>query len=94
VAIGITHRYALALGLHLSTEDQTVKMVRKERLVQTWWALQTFEGDLSMMLGRPSFVAEDCPLTPLPLASIIQPLSDEYMASYWKDGEEDRVYDD
>jgi hypothetical protein len=95
VTIGIALRYALALGLHLSNEDQTVEIARKERLVQTWWALQTFEGDLSMMLGRPSLVVKDHYSTPLPLASIREQLSHENMASYSKDCEGwDQVYND
>jgi hypothetical protein len=54
VAIGIALRHALALGLHLRNEDETMEIAEKERLVHTWWALQTFEGSLSIMLGRPS----------------------------------------
>jgi hypothetical protein len=95
VVAGIALRYALALGLHLRNEDQTVEIVRKERLAQTWWALQTFEGSLNMMLGRPSPVAEDYCSTPLPLPVSMEQSPMENMAFYWNNrGRGGKFYDD
>jgi hypothetical protein len=96
VAVGISIRYALALGLHLRNGDQTVEIIRKERLVQTWWALQTFEGSLCTMLGRPSSVAEEYCSVPLPLPAPMEQLADENTASYWNDRKEDggKIYND
>ena len=95
MAIGIALRHALALGLHLRNEDETIEIVEKERLVHTWWALQTFEGSLSIMLGRPSLVVEDYCSVPLPLPASTEQLSDKNMASYWNDcGRGGKVYDE
>jgi hypothetical protein len=95
VAIGISIRYALALGLHLRNEDQTINVVKKERLVHIWWALQILEGSLSIMLGRPSLVVEDIYSTPLPLPVSMEQLTDDKMAGYWNNhGGRDKVYDD
>ncbi|KAF7671197.1 hypothetical protein GT037_010758 [Alternaria burnsii] len=83
VAIGIALRYALALGLHLRNEDETLSTAEKEILVHVWWALQIFEGSLSIMLGRPSLVHEDQYSTPLPLPVSMEQLSDDFATPYW-----------
>jgi hypothetical protein len=88
VAVGISIRYALALDLHLRNGDQTVEIARKERLVHTWWALQTFEGSLCTMLGRPCLVADDYCSVPLPLPAPMEQLADENMTSYWNNRKE------
>lgn len=48
-----------------------------------WWALQILEGNLSIMLGRPSLVVEDYFSTPLPLPVSIEKVSDEPLSSCW-----------
>ncbi|KAF9694971.1 hypothetical protein EKO04_007079 [Ascochyta lentis] len=81
VAIGIALRYALALGLHLRNEDETITIARKESLVHAWWALYTLEASMGIIVGRPSLVAGDYYSTPLPLPVSTDQLLDEALVS-------------
>ncbi|KZM19463.1 DNA binding [Ascochyta rabiei] len=94
VAIGIALRYALALGLHLRNEDETTKFARKENLVHAWWALYTLEASMSIIVGRPSLVAEDYYSTPLPLpASTEQLRNDTLLSRLHEQGRGTGLYD-
>lgn len=93
--MGIAIRYAFALGLHLRNEDKSVTASSKEKLVHIWWGLQTFEGSLSIMLGRPSLILDDHCSTPLPLPVSMDQLSEETLSSYWQDAKRGfHIYDD
>ncbi|KAJ4358923.1 hypothetical protein N0V95_002629 [Ascochyta clinopodiicola] len=81
VAIGIALRHAFALGLHLRNEDDKVMDARKETLVHAWWALYTLEASMSIIVGRPSLVAEDYYSTPLPLPASTEQLWDDALLS-------------
>jgi hypothetical protein len=64
--IGISLRFALAVGLHLRNEDPSAPPDGKETLVQTWWSLHSVECLLSSITGRPCIIDnEDCTV-PLP----------------------------
>jgi hypothetical protein len=64
--IGISLRFALAVGLHLRNEDPSAPSERKETLVRLWWSLHSVECLLSSITGRPCIIAnEDCTV-PLP----------------------------
>ncbi|KAF2186136.1 hypothetical protein K469DRAFT_631511 [Zopfia rhizophila CBS 207.26] len=66
VMIGISLRFALAVGLHLRNEDPSAPTNKKETLVRTWWSLHSVECLLSAITGRPCIIAnEDCTV-PLP----------------------------
>ncbi|KAF2259417.1 hypothetical protein CC78DRAFT_585988 [Lojkania enalia] len=68
VMIGISLRFAVAVGLHLRNEDPSTPMHKKEVLILTWWGLQAVESLLSAITGRPSIIAdEDCTI-PIPTA--------------------------
>ncbi|KAF2175859.1 hypothetical protein K469DRAFT_723784 [Zopfia rhizophila CBS 207.26] len=77
VVIGISLRFAYALGLHVRNEDRTATLVKKETLLRMWWGLYSLEGILSTIAGRPSFVLEDYCSAPLPLPLATEQLSDE-----------------
>lgn len=64
--IGISIRFALAVGLHLRNENPSVAPARKELLIQTWWALQSVECLLSAITGRPCVISNDVCTVPLP----------------------------
>ncbi|KAF2844188.1 hypothetical protein T440DRAFT_484375 [Plenodomus tracheiphilus IPT5] len=62
--IGLSIRFALALGLHLRNEDPTLDDTKRERLVQTWWCLHSIECLVCSITGRPSVIAsEDCTIS-------------------------------
>lgn len=64
--IGISLRFALAVGLHLRNEDPSALPDRKETLVRIWWSLHSVECLLSSITGRPCIIDnEDCTV-PLP----------------------------
>ncbi|KAF2187211.1 hypothetical protein K469DRAFT_738344 [Zopfia rhizophila CBS 207.26] len=77
VVIGISLRFAYALGLHVRNEDPTATVAKKETLLQMWWGLYSLEEVLSTIAGRPSFVLEDFCSVPLPLPLATEQLSDE-----------------
>ncbi|CAI6342378.1 unnamed protein product [Periconia digitata] len=81
VYIGISVRYAHALGLHVRNEDRGTTVSQKENLVRIWWGLYTLEGNLSTTVGRPSFVIEDFCSAPLPLPLAMERMSDETLVS-------------
>ncbi|KAF2703841.1 hypothetical protein K504DRAFT_507750 [Pleomassaria siparia CBS 279.74] len=66
VMIGISLRFALAVGLHLRNEDPQAPQDKKESSVRIWWSLHSVECLLSSITGRPCIIAnEDCTV-PLP----------------------------
>lgn len=70
--IGISLRFALALGLHLRNEDRSADGARKGSLQDTWWSLHAIECLVSSITGRPPIIAaDDCTV------AIPQPLSAE-----------------
>ncbi|KAH7126817.1 fungal-specific transcription factor domain-containing protein [Dendryphion nanum] len=72
--VGMSLRFAYALGLHLRNEDRAASAVKKESLRRIWWGLYVLEGTLSSLTGRPSQALESQCSVPLPL-----PLSTEEM---------------
>jgi len=78
--MGISLRFAHALGLHVRNEDRTTSMAQKETLLRMWWGLYSLEGILSTIVGRPSFVLEDYYSAPLPLPLAPEQLLDETLS--------------
>ncbi|KAF2729595.1 hypothetical protein EJ04DRAFT_446943, partial [Polyplosphaeria fusca] len=64
--IGISLRFALAVGLHLRNENPSAALQRKEALVRTWWGLHSVETLLSTITGRPSIISDNDCTVPLP----------------------------
>jgi len=61
---GLSVRLALALGLHLRNEDDSMNDSRREPLVKTWWCLHSVECLVSSITGRPPVIGnEDCTVT-------------------------------
>lgn len=81
VIMGFSVRYPQALGLHVQNENQSTSALQKETLLRLWWGLYSFEGLLSTILGRPSFVRESCCSAPLPLPLATEQLSNELLDS-------------
>ncbi|PVH90555.1 hypothetical protein DM02DRAFT_711542, partial [Periconia macrospinosa] len=81
VIIGVSVRYAHALGLHVRNEDRSTAISQKENLVRIWWGLYILEGTLSTTVGRPSSVIEDFCSAPLPLPVAMKRMSDETLIS-------------
>ena len=66
IMIGVSIRFALALGLHLRNEDPSADFRKKEALARTWWSLHMIECLISVITGRPPVLShEDCTV-PLP----------------------------
>lgn len=64
--IGISLRFALAVGLHLRNEDPSLAQEKKEGLVRIWWGLHSIESLLCTLIGRPCIIPNaDCTV-PLP----------------------------
>lgn len=57
--IGISIRYAVAVGMHVRNDDQSIPQEKKDTLVRTWWSLQLIECLLSSMIGRPCVIPDD-----------------------------------
>ena len=61
---GLSVRLALALGLHLRNEDDSMNDSKREPLVKTWWCLHSIECLVSSITGRPPVIGnEDCTVT-------------------------------
>jgi len=64
---GIALRSAVAMGIHLRTENQDVSSISKETRYRLWWALYSLDVQLCLMTGRPfSMDLANC-TTPLPV---------------------------
>lgn len=64
--IGISLRFALAVGLHLRNDDPSASPSRKESLVRIWWGLHSIEGLICTIIGRPCVIPSDQCTVPLP----------------------------
>lgn len=64
--IGISIRFALAVGLHLRNENPSADRAKKEGLARTWWCLHSIECLVSSITGRPPIIAEEQCTIPLP----------------------------
>jgi hypothetical protein len=76
IMIGLSVRLALALGLHLRNEDESLSDSKREPLMKTWWCLHSIECLVSSITGRPPVISnEDCTVTlprPAPAGSPIR----------------------
>ncbi|ORY19882.1 fungal-specific transcription factor domain-domain-containing protein [Clohesyomyces aquaticus] len=81
VIVGISVRFAYALGLHVRNEDRSASAVRKETLVRMWWGLYSLERVLSAVSGRPSVVHEIYCSVPLPLPLSTEEMDEDTIAS-------------
>lgn len=59
IMMGISIRYAVAVGMHVQNDDPSASPAKKETLVQTWWSLQLAECLLSCMTGRPWVISDN-----------------------------------
>lgn len=66
MVIGVSLRFALAVGLHLRNTDPSSSQSKKESLVQTWWSLHAIEILLCTLIGRPCVIPKDQCTVPLP----------------------------
>jgi len=64
---GLAIRHALALGLHVRSEADSVSDAEKEHRVRLWWSLYSLECLLNELTGRPSCISDRDISTPLPL---------------------------
>ncbi|OGE48032.1 hypothetical protein PENARI_c033G07710 [Penicillium arizonense] len=64
---GIAICSALAMGLHLRSESQSVAPLSKEIRYRVWWALYVLDTSLSGITGRPPRMSEAFCTTPLPM---------------------------
>ncbi|OAL51635.1 hypothetical protein IQ07DRAFT_630471 [Pyrenochaeta sp. DS3sAY3a] len=59
--IGMSLRFALALGLHLRNEDDSIDGAKRESMEDTWWSLQAIESLINSVTGRPPIIlSENC----------------------------------
>ncbi|KAF2136880.1 uncharacterized protein K452DRAFT_236721, partial [Aplosporella prunicola CBS 121167] len=56
VTIGIACRHAVALGLHLRMENNSLSLIAKEKRVRAWWSLYLIEHLLCEITGRPTSI--------------------------------------
>jgi hypothetical protein len=64
---GIALRSAVAMGIHLRSENRSFSSVSKETRYRLWWALYSLDVQLCLMTGRPlSIDLANC-TTPLPV---------------------------
>jgi hypothetical protein len=64
--VGTALRFAVALNLHIKSQDNTPWPSRAEMLSRTWWSLRSLECLLCSITSRPSaFPLQECN-TPLP----------------------------
>ena len=68
--IGISLRFALAVGLHLRNDDLSATPSKKEDLIRTWWSLLSIESLLCTLIGRPCVISNDQCTVPLPLGTL------------------------
>ncbi|KAJ5369932.1 uncharacterized protein N7496_006024 [Penicillium cataractarum] len=64
---GIALRSAVAMGIHLRTENQDVSSISKETRYRLWWALYSLDVQLCLMTGRPLNMNLYYCTTPLPV---------------------------
>lgn len=65
--IGIAIRSAVAMGLNLRSETDSVAHLSKETRYRVWWALFMLDTVLSVMTGRPPSSSTVFCTTPLPI---------------------------
>jgi hypothetical protein len=63
----IALRSAVAMGLHLRTENEDVSSISKETRYRLWWALYSLDVQLCLMTGRPLNMDLEYCTTPLPV---------------------------
>jgi hypothetical protein len=66
--IGISLRFALAVGLHLRNDDPSASPFVKESLAQLWWSINSIESQVCALIGRPCIIPNDECTVPLPTA--------------------------
>ncbi|KAJ6029800.1 hypothetical protein N7499_012208 [Penicillium canescens] len=64
---GIAICSALAMGLNLRSESQSVAPLSKEIRYRVWWALYVLDTSLAEITGRPPRMSEAFCTTPLPM---------------------------
>lgn len=76
--IGVAIRSAVAMGLNLRNETETVAHLSKETRYRVWWALCVLDTVLYVVTGRPPSTSEVFCTTPLPV-----PYREE---DFWNEG--------
>lgn len=66
IMVGISIRYAIAVGMHVRNDDPSASLEKKDILVRTWWGLHSVECLLSSMTGRPCVLSDEHCTVPLP----------------------------
>lgn len=66
ITIGVSLRFALAVGLHLRNEDSNAPPMKKESLVRVWRGLHAVENLLCGIIGRPCVIPDEQCTVPLP----------------------------
>ncbi|KAL2783551.1 transcription factor domain-containing protein [Aspergillus keveii] len=66
-ACGIALRSAIALGLHLHSENKEMPNMSREIRYRVWWSIYTLESILSVMTSRPTGAPDEFSTTPLPI---------------------------
>ncbi|KAJ5151508.1 uncharacterized protein N7482_010760, partial [Penicillium canariense] len=79
---GIAMRSALAMGLNLRSESQSVAPLSKEIRYRVWWALYVLDTSLSVMTGRPPGISGIFCTTPLPIPFEEGHLQSDYVLKY------------
>jgi hypothetical protein len=64
---GIAMRSAVAMGMHLRTENENIPSISKETRYRLWWALYSLDIQLCLMTGRPLNMDLGNCTTPLPV---------------------------
>ncbi|KAF2188537.1 hypothetical protein K469DRAFT_566173 [Zopfia rhizophila CBS 207.26] len=85
IVVGISLRFAQALGLHVRNEDPNASALKKETLVQIWWSLHLLERLLSAITGRPTIILDSYCSVPLPLSLYEDKLSEASIAAQYED---------
>jgi hypothetical protein len=65
--IGTAVQSAMAMGIHLRSDADSVTHLSKETRYRLWWALYMLDTTLCMMTGRPPSFGEVFCTTPLPV---------------------------
>ncbi|CAG8297687.1 unnamed protein product [Penicillium nalgiovense] len=82
---------ALAMGLNLRSESQTVAPLSKEIRYRVWWGLYVLDTSLTEITGRPPRISETFCTTPLPMpyeerdlpSQLVQKDFDDKVARSW-----------
>ncbi|PYI01859.1 C6 transcription factor [Aspergillus sclerotiicarbonarius CBS 121057] len=64
---GISIRSAVAMGLNLRSESNSIAYPSKENRYRVWWSLYLLDNSLCVMTGRPPSTSDDFCTTPLPV---------------------------